>query len=64
MEGEEDRQYKITILRDQHMIGSILLGDISVSGQVKKILEQRQDCSPMLKEKPALVDLLRMLKSL
>jgi nitrite reductase (NADH) large subunit len=64
MEGEEDCQYKIFIFRDQHLIGSILLGDISVSAQVKKILEQRQDCSPLLKEKPALIDLIRMLKSL
>jgi nitrite reductase (NADH) large subunit len=64
MEGEEDGQYKIFIFRDQHLIGSILLGDISVSAQVKKILEQRQDCSPLLKEKPALIDLIRMLKSL
>jgi NAD(P)H-nitrite reductase large subunit len=64
MEGEEAGQYKLFIFRDQHLIGSILLGDISVSATVKKIMEQRQDCSPILKEKPVLIDLVRMLKSL
>jgi hypothetical protein len=34
------------------MVGSILLGDTHLSAGVKKIVEQRQDCSALLQKLP------------
>ena len=64
IEEEVDGKYKYFIFRDQHLIGSILLGDTSSSAQVKKVVEKGQDCSEILKKRPSVKDLIQSLKGM
>ncbi|MCP5104277.1 MAG: NAD(P)/FAD-dependent oxidoreductase, partial [bacterium] len=61
-DGEVDGNYFYFVFRDGYMVGAILLGDTSVSAEVKTVIEKRRDCSEILKKRPAATDILSHLK--
>ena len=48
LEAEMDGDYYFFVFRDKFLVGSILLGDASLSSKVKKVVEEHQDCSQWL----------------
>jgi nitrite reductase (NADH) large subunit len=49
-ETEVDGNYYFFVFRDSLLVGSILLGDAVLSNKIKKVVEERQDCSGWLQE--------------
>ena len=49
-ETEIDGNYYFFVFRDSLLVGSILLGDAALSTKIKKVVEERQDCSGWLQE--------------
>jgi nitrite reductase (NADH) large subunit len=56
-----DEKYYCFTFRDNFMVGSILLGDTSLSSEVKKIIEEHVDCSVVLNGSNGVSDILRHL---
>ncbi len=52
MEAECEDYYCRFLFRDNHLAGAILYGNTTVSGAVKKAIEEREDFSSLLKTKP------------
>jgi nitrite reductase (NADH) large subunit len=48
-EDEPDGRYYRFVFRDGVLVGSILLGDTTISSTVKKAIEEGKDCSGFLK---------------
>jgi hypothetical protein len=40
------------VFRENHLVGAILLGEASLSARIKKAVEERYDCSELLRERP------------
>jgi len=49
-ETEADGNYYFLVFRDSLLVGSILLGDAALSNKIKKVVDERQDCSRWLQE--------------
>ena len=49
-ETEVDGNYYFFVFRDSLLVGSILLGDAALSNKIKKVVEERQDCSVWLQK--------------
>jgi nitrite reductase (NADH) large subunit len=56
IEGEDDRRYRRFVFRDGLLVGSILLGDTSITGALKKAIEGRIDLSGLLRKGPSAAD--------
>lgn len=54
VEEEHKGAYFYFVFRDHYLVGSILLGDTSLSASVKNFVEKRHDCSKILQQKPDL----------
>ncbi len=52
IEAEVDGNYFGFMFRDSHLVGAILLGDTRLSPVVKSGIEQRRDCSDVLRTRP------------
>jgi nitrite reductase (NADH) large subunit len=52
LEDELNGNYFYFLFRDHYMVGSILLGDTTLSAVVKKVVEKRHDCSIILQQGP------------
>jgi nitrite reductase (NADH) large subunit len=50
VDGEWEGGYFYFSFRDNHLVGSILLGDTALSATVKKVIEKRLDCSGVLQK--------------
>jgi len=61
IEQETDGRYWRFVFHDGRMVGSILLGDASISGPVKKAVEGKADFSGLLKLHPTAADVARHL---
>lgn len=61
IETERDGKYFLFVFRDNHMVGSILLGDTELSSAVKTVIEKKVDCSTLLKQRPAAEDVMAFL---
>jgi nitrite reductase (NADH) large subunit len=46
--GTENGHYQEFIFRDSHLVGAILLGDISISSTLKKLIESNTSCADLL----------------
>ncbi|MBF0344013.1 MAG: NAD(P)/FAD-dependent oxidoreductase [Nitrospirae bacterium] len=62
IDGEMDGNYYYFLLRGNHLIGAILLGDIRPSVVVRKTLEKQVDCSEVLKAKKGVLEVLSFFK--
>lgn len=62
IESQRDNNYYFFLFRDNHMIGSILLGNTELSSQVKRVVEKELDCSNLLEKDPAIEDILDFVK--
>jgi nitrite reductase (NADH) large subunit len=58
IDAERDGRYFYFVFRDHYLVGSILLGDTSLSAGVKKNIEKHQDCSPALQKRPGVQEIL------
>ena len=58
IDDELDGKYFYFVFRDSHMVGSILLGDTTLSAAVKSIVEKRHDCSKVLQKRPGAREIL------
>ncbi len=47
-EEDSDEHYRQFIFRDSSLAGAILLGDISIASQLKKLIESRTSCASLL----------------
>jgi nitrite reductase (NADH) large subunit len=50
-EATEGDNYAFFLFHDSHMVGSILMGDTSLSATVKKLIEKKIQCSELLNKK-------------
>ena len=63
-DGEIDNGYYNFIFRDNHMVGSILLGNTKLSAIVKNVVEKKIDCSQILKKSPQINDIIKYLEQI
>ncbi|MCP4219990.1 MAG: FAD-dependent oxidoreductase [bacterium] len=56
IEAECQGNYLRFVFRDSHLAGAILYGDTSISGAIKKAIENKTDCSTLLKTNPTAAD--------
>jgi nitrite reductase (NADH) large subunit len=61
IEEKKGKQYSRFLFRDSHLEGSILYGNTSIGGAVKKAVENKQDFSGLLKKKPKCADIWKAL---
>jgi len=61
IEAEMDGKYAYFVFHDNYLVGSILLGDISMSAAVKNTIEKRLDCSRLLQKQPGATEALAFL---
>ncbi|MFC1558238.1 FAD-dependent oxidoreductase [candidate division KSB1 bacterium] len=61
VEDKIDENYFYFVFRDSFMVGSILMGDTTLSAAVKKIIEKHHDCSKILQQTPDLKKILNFL---
>jgi len=61
IDAEWDNQYAGYIFHVNQMVGSILMGDISLSNKVKAAIENQVDFSSVLNQKPGAKDIMRFL---
>ncbi len=57
VEKEADGSYMLFLFRDAHLVGSILYGDTSIGGQVKKVIEEGIDMSALLRKEASAEDI-------
>jgi NAD(P)H-nitrite reductase large subunit len=50
IESEMNGNYYFFVFRNNQLVGSILLGDASLSLKIKKVVEEHQDCSELLQK--------------
>ncbi|HNS50394.1 MAG TPA: FAD-dependent oxidoreductase [Anaerolineae bacterium] len=62
VEGESEGVYYSFLFRDNRLAGAILLGDTSASTAAKKAIENRLDCSALLRSRPDAAAVLDFLK--
>lgn len=58
IDAEHDGKYFYFVFHDNYMVGSILLGNTTLSAGVKKIVEQHHDCSTVLQKRPGVEEIL------
>ncbi len=63
VESEIGGNYFYFVFRDNYMVGAILLGDTALSSEVKTVIENRRDCSEILKKRPGAADIVSYLKN-
>ncbi len=51
-ERTEQENYSSFVFRDNHLVGSILLGDATLSATLKKLIENQTSCADMLRGAP------------
>ncbi len=56
IEAECEGNYSRFLFRDSHLTGSILYGDTTISGKVKKAIENKDDFSRLLNNQPTALD--------
>lgn len=61
-EETDDRYYRF-LFRDEHLVGAILLGDASLTVEVKEAVEAKADFSAILDKHPKAADVREFLKS-
>jgi nitrite reductase (NADH) large subunit len=61
VEGRDDGRYMRFVFRDGRMIGTVLVGDTSISAALKKTIEGRADVSGLLAGEPAAQDVFERL---
>ncbi len=61
LEREGDRLYHRLVLRDNRLVGAVLLGDTSASAGVKQAIEKNIDCSKLWPGNPTVDDVLAYL---
>ena len=64
IETELDGKYSCYIFNNNRMVGSILLGDIALSGKIRKTIEEQHDCATLLQKKPTGIDVLRFIEDI
>jgi nitrite reductase (NADH) large subunit len=64
IDAEIDGKYACFVVRENCLVGSILLGDISLSSKTRKVVEERQDCSVVLNKQAGARDILKFLEDL
>jgi len=57
IEAGDDGQYSRFLFRDGHLMGAILFGNTEISGGVKQAIEDREDLSGLLKDRPSVADI-------
>jgi len=62
IDDEAEGSYSCFLFRDNRMVGSILLGDTSLSSSVKRVVEGRLDCSKILQMRPTAKDVLEFIR--
>jgi len=62
VEGESDGNYHSFLFRDNHLVGAILLGDTTASAGAKRAIENRLDCTGLLRKAPMAADVLEFLR--
>jgi nitrite reductase (NADH) large subunit len=62
IDAEINGKYFAFVFHDHLMIGSILLGDTTLSSKVKKVIESQQDCAPILQKKPDVQEIQKFLE--
>ncbi|HJN17216.1 MAG TPA: pyridine nucleotide-disulfide oxidoreductase, partial [Armatimonadota bacterium] len=61
VEGEIDASYYRFVFHDGRFVGSVLLGDTSLSGAIKKAIEAKAECSGIITGECAVRDVLEHL---
>jgi NAD(P)H-nitrite reductase large subunit len=64
LETEKDGHYFYFVFRDNLMVGSILLGNAALSNHVKKVVEERQDCSAWLQDGVDAAHIMKLIKNI
>ena len=64
VDRETDGQYLRFVLRENRLVGAILLGDVGPAAAVKKAIESSVDLGRILKTRPRAVDIMAELQSL
>jgi nitrite reductase (NADH) large subunit len=54
IDDEYDGKYFYFVFRDNYMVGSILLGDTTLSAAIKRVVEAHHDCSKILQQRPGI----------
>jgi nitrite reductase (NADH) large subunit len=62
IDGAQNGRYYCFVFRDNHLVGSILMGDTALSSAVKKLIEGQVDCSGVLRGQPELERILDFLR--
>lgn len=62
IEGEADGRYARFVFRQGHLLGAVLVGDTSLVGAVRSCVEQKRDCSNLLRLKPTATEIIEHLK--
>jgi nitrite reductase (NADH) large subunit len=62
IQGRTGESYRFFLFHDGHLEGAILLGDTALAASAKLAIEQRLDCSKLLKQSPSDADVLSFLQ--
>jgi len=62
VEAEFDGKYYYFVFHDNYLVGSILLGDTTLSSGVKNVIEKHIDCSKVLQKHPGVPEMLSFLE--
>ena len=62
IEQDLNGEYFRFVFRDSRLIGSILLGDTTLTSAVKKVVEKKADFSDILRKRPSAADIIADLK--
>jgi nitrite reductase (NADH) large subunit len=62
VEAEIDGKYYFFVFHDNYLVGSILLGDTSLSAGVKNVIEKHIDCSKVLQKHPGVPEIVSFLE--
>lgn len=62
VQGRDGDNYRFFLFHDSHLVGAILLGDTRLAAQTKHAIEQRVDCSKLLRKTPTAGDVLVFLQ--
>jgi nitrite reductase (NADH) large subunit len=62
VEAEIDGKYYDFVFHDNYLVGSILLGDTSLSAGIKNVIEKHIDCSKVLQIHPGVPEILSFLE--
>jgi len=58
VEGERDGHYFTFVFRDSRMVSAILMGDTRLSAEVKRVIEQEEDCADLVATRPTVEDVI------